>query len=47
MRDLAAAVGALTIVAGLISLWMGYGAYGFGVVAVGGLIVWGTIRARP
>lgn len=42
-----AAVGTLTIVAGLISLWMGYGVYGFGVVAIGGALVWGSLRSRP
>ncbi len=42
-----AAVGTLTIMGGLVTLWMGHGVHGLGVVAVGGCLVWGSLRSRP
>lgn len=47
MRDLVAAVGTFTIVAGVISIWMGFGTAGWGVAAIGGCLVWGSLRSRP
>lgn len=47
MRDLVAGLGVLVVAAGLLSLWMGYGASALGVCVIGACLVWGALRSRP
>lgn len=47
MRDLAAGVGVLVLIAGLVTLWGGGGALGLGLVAIGAVVVLGALRSRP
>jgi len=47
VRDLVAGVGTLMVVAGALTIWMGQGAPGLGLAAIGACLVWGALRSRP